>query len=144
MSGGMDEVPHALLHNLKHNQVLHERVIFLTAVPEDVPHVPPEDSVEIRDHGHGCHNVKVHLGFKDSYDIADIARTLAQHYDFALDPGTTSFFLSRETVLSGRAGGMAIWRERLFGWMMRNAQPASDFFRIPPNRVIEIGTQLVI
>jgi KUP system potassium uptake protein len=106
--------------------------------------VPPEDSVEIRDHGHGCHNVKVHLGFKDSYDIADIARTLAQHYDFALDPGATSFFLSRETVLSGRAGGMAMWRERLFGWMMRNAQPASDFFRIPPNRVIEIGTQLVI
>ncbi|HQR54995.1 MAG TPA: potassium transporter Kup [Burkholderiaceae bacterium] len=144
MSGGMDEVPHALLHNLKHNQVLHERVIFLTAVPEDVPHVPPEDSVEIRDHGHGCHNVKVHLGFKDSYDIADIARTLAQHYDFTLDPGATSFFLSRETVLSGRAGGMANWRERLFGWMMRNAQPASDFFRIPPNRVIEIGTQLVI
>jgi KUP system potassium uptake protein len=144
MSGGLDEVPHALLHNLKHNQVLHERVIFLTAVPEDVPHVPPDDSAEIRDHGQGCHNVTVHLGFKDSYDIADIARTLAQHYDFALDPNATSFFLSRETVLSGRPGGMADWREHLFGWMMRNAQPASDFFRIPPNRVIEIGTQIVI
>ena len=144
MSGGFDEVPHALLHNLKHNQVLHERVIFLTAVPEDIPHVLPEDSAEIRDQGAGCHKVRIRLGFKDSYDIADIAHTLSKHYAFDLDPGTASFFLSRETVLSGRPGGMADWRERLFGWMLRNAQPASDFFRIPPNRVIEIGTQIVI
>ena len=133
-----------MLHNLKHNQVLHERVIFLTAVPEDIPHVLPEDSAEIRDQGAGCHKVRIRLGFKDSYDIADIAHTLSKHYGFDLDPGTASFFLSRETVLSGRPGGMADWRERLFGWMLRNAQPASDFFRIPPNRVIEIGTQIVI
>jgi KUP system potassium uptake protein len=144
MAGTVDEVPSALLHNLKHNRVLHERVIFLSAVPRNVPHVEPEESAEIREHGEGCYHVRVFLGFKDSYDIADIARTLARHFSFELDPATTSFFLSRETVLSGRPGGMADWRERLFGWMMRNAQPASDFFRIPPNRVIEIGTQVVI
>jgi len=144
MSGSVDEVPHALLHNLKHNRVLHERVIFLSAVPRNVPHVEPADSAEIRDHGEGCFHVKVFRGFKDSYDMADIAQTLKLHFDFELDPGATSFFLSRETVISGRPGGMADWRERLFGWMMRNAQPASDFFRIPPNRVIEIGTQIVI
>ena len=144
MSGGADEVPHALLHNLKHNRVLHERVIFLTAVPRDIPRVEPEEAAEIRDHGDGCYYVKVFLGFKDSYDIADIAHMLAHYYNFEMDPNATSFFLSRETVLTGRRGGMADWRERLFGWMMRNAQPASDFFRIPPNRVIEIGTQIVI
>ncbi|HQR19315.1 MAG TPA: potassium transporter Kup [Burkholderiaceae bacterium] len=144
MSGGVDEVPHSLLHNLKHNRVLHERVIFLTAVPQDIPRVEPEYAAEVRDLGTGCFYVKVYLGFKDSYDIADIAKTLARHFDFVIDVEATSFFLSRETVLSGRPGGMADWRERLFGWMMHNAQPASDFFRIPPNRVIEIGTQIVI
>jgi KUP system potassium uptake protein len=144
MSGGVDEVPHALLHNLKHNRVLHERVVFLTAVPRDVPHVDAEDSAEIRDLTAGCYSVKVNLGFKDSYDIADIARALDQRFEFKIEPSETSFFLSRETVLTGRPGGMADWRERFFGWMMRSAQPASDFFRIPSNRVIEIGTQIVI
>ncbi len=144
MSGAVDEVPHALLHNLKHNRVMHERVIFLTAVPQSVPHIPPEESAHITSHGDGCYYVKVFLGFKDSYDIADIARTLTRYHDFELDPACTSFFLSRESVLTGRRGGMADWRERLFGWMLRNAQPASDFFHIPPHRVIEIGTQIVI
>jgi KUP system potassium uptake protein len=144
MSGGIDEVPHALLHNLKHNRVLHERVVFLTAVPQDRPHVEPEYAAEMRELGFGCYYVKVYLGFKDSYDIADIAKLLERQFGFTIDVQATSFFLSRETVLSGRRGGMANWRERLFGWMMHNAQPASDFFRIPPNRVIEIGTQIVI
>ncbi|HTN49878.1 MAG TPA: potassium transporter Kup [Burkholderiaceae bacterium] len=144
MSGGVDGVPLALLHNLKHNRVLHERVIFLTAVAQAVPRVDPEYGAEIRALGENCFYVKVYLGFKDSYDIADIARRLERHSDFRLDLEATSFFLSRETVLTGRPGGMADWRERLFGWMMRVAQPASDFFHIPPNRVIEIGTQVVI
>jgi KUP system potassium uptake protein len=144
MSGGVDEVPLALLHNLKHNRVLHERVIFLTAVAQAVPRVDPQYGAEIRALGENCFYVKVYIGFKDSYDIADISRMLERHFDFRLELDATSFFLSRETVLTGRAGGMADWRERLFGWMMRVAQPASDFFHIPPNRVIEIGTQVVI
>ena len=144
MSGNVDEVPHALLHNLKHNRVMHERVIFLTAVPRDVPHVDPSYGAEIADLGDGCFYVHVYLGFKDSYDIGDIAKTLEKHFDFDLDPPSTSFFLSRETVLGGRPGGMARWRERIFAWMMRNAQPAADFFHIPHNRVIEIGTQILI
>jgi KUP system potassium uptake protein len=144
MSGGLDEVPHALLHNLKHNRVMHERVIFLTAVPQDVPHVAGESAADVAELGDGCFYVKVHLGFQDSYDIRDIARTLARHQDFELDPATTSFFLSRDSVISARPEGMAPWRERLFAWMMRNAQPAADFFRLPHDRVIEIGTQIVI
>jgi KUP system potassium uptake protein len=143
MSGGADVVPRALLHNLKHNRVMHERVVFLTAVPHDVPHVDPADCAEIRDLGGGCYSVKIDLGFKDSYDIAEIAETLERHFDFSIVVAETSFFLSRETAVTGR-GGMAAWRSRLFAWMMRSAQPASDFFRIPPNRAIEIGTQIVI
>jgi KUP system potassium uptake protein len=144
MTPEIDVIPHALLHNLKHNRVLHERVIFLSAVPETEPHVPPASCARIRDLGQGCWHVAVHLGFQDSYDIADIARVLSKYHDFELTVNETSFFLSRETVLSGKPGGMAGWRESLFGWLMRNAQPASDFFRIPPGRVIEIGTQIVI
>ena len=143
MSGAVDIVPRALLHNLKHNRVMHERVIFLTAVPHDIPHVEPEDCAEIRELGDGCYSVKIDRGFKDSYDIADIAQTLERHFDFQIVTAETSFFLSRESAVTGR-GGMAAWRSRLFAWMMRSAQPASDFFRIPPNRAIEIGTQIVI
>ena len=144
MSGSLDEVPHALLHNLKHNRVMHERVIFLTAVPQDIPHVDPAYSAEVQGLGDGCFYVKVYLGFKDSYDIRDIARLLEQHFDFDLAPEETSFFLSRETIVSEKAGGMSPWRQRFFAWMMRSAQPAADFFRIPHNRGIEIGTQIVI
>jgi KUP system potassium uptake protein len=144
MSGSIDEVPHALLHNLKHNRVMHERVIFLTAVPQDVPHIAPEYAGDVQDLGDGCFYVKVHLGFKDSYDIRDIARTLAQQNDFSLDPAAASFFLSRDSVISAHPEGMAPWRERLFAAMMRNAQSAADFFRLPHDRVIEIGTQIVI
>ena len=143
MAGSVDVVPRALLHNLKHNRVMHERVIFLTAVPHDVPHVDPEDCAMIRDLGNGCYGVKIDRGFKDSYDIADIAETLERHFGFQIVTAETSFFLSRESAVTGR-GGMAAWRSRLFAWMMRSAQPASDFFRIPPNRAIEIGTQIVI
>ncbi len=144
MSGGIDEVPHALLHNLKHNRVLHERVIFLSAVPRDIPHVDSADSAEVRALGGGCYYVKVFLGFKDSYDIAEIATTLSRHCNLEIDTNATSFFLSRETLVTGRRRGIAGWRDRLFSWMLRNAQPASDFFHIPPNRVIEIGTQIVL
>jgi KUP system potassium uptake protein len=144
MAGHADIVPRALLHNLKHNRVMHERVIFLTALPLDVPHVDPEDCAEVRDLGDGCYGVKIERGFKDSYDIADIAQTLDRYFDFQIVVAETSFFLSRESAVTGRGGGMAGWRSRFFAWMMRSAQPASDFFRIPPNRAIEIGTQIVI
>jgi KUP system potassium uptake protein len=137
-------VPSSLLHNLKHNRVLHERVIFLSASSRNVPHVDPEDLAEIEDLGDGCFAVKVRLGFRDPYDVSHIVAVLAKHHEFELSLQETSFFLSRQSVMIAGHGSMATWRQRLFGWMLRNAQPASDFFRIPPNRVIEIGAQLVI
>lgn len=137
-------VPHALLHNLKHNRVMHERVIFLTAISRNVPHVDPDGMTEIEDLGDGCFAVTVRLGFQDPYDVGYICDVLARQHEFEVNPQETSFFLSRQTVLLARERTMAPWRRRAFGWMLRNAQPASDFFRIPPNRVIEIGTQVLI
>jgi KUP system potassium uptake protein len=137
-------VPHALLHNLKHNRVLHERVVFLTAIPRNVPHVDPDDMAEVRDLQEGCWSVVVRLGFQDSYDIASIFGVLARHHGLDLVVNECSFFLSRQSLVALRGHGMPRWRQQLFGWMLRNAQPASDFFRIPPNRAIEIGTQIVI
>ncbi len=139
-----DFVPHALLHNLKHNRVLHERAIFLTALPESVPHVAPSESAELIDLGDGCWHVKIKLGFLDPYDVEHMARILGRHHDFDLSPENTSFFFSRQAVRIKNVGGMATWRKHLFGWMLRSAQPASEFFQIPPNRVIEIGSQVVI
>jgi KUP system potassium uptake protein len=137
-------VPHALLHNLKHNRVMHERVVFMTAISRNIPHVDPRGMAEIEDLGDGCYAVTVRLGFQDPYDVSYICEVLAEHHEFEVNPAETSFFLSRQTVLLARQRTMAPWRRRMFGWMLRNAQPASDFFRIPPNRVIEIGTQVLI
>ena len=137
-------VPHALLHNLKHNRVMHERVVFLTAISRTIPHVDPAYMTEIQDLGDGCYAVKVELGFQDPYDVTFFLGVLARYHAFELIPAETSFFLSRQAIVIGAKRTMAAWRRRLFGWMLRNAQPASDFFRIPPNRAIEIGTQVVI
>ena len=137
-------VPHALLHNLKHNRVMHERVVFLTAISRTVPNVDPADMTEIQDLGDGCYAVKVRLGFQDPFDVTFFLGVLAKYHDFELIPAETSFFLSRQAIVVSGKSTMAAWRRRLFGWMLRNAQPASDFFRIPPNRAIEIGTQVVI
>ena len=144
MTSRPDKLPSSLLHNLKHNRVMHERVVFLTAINESVPHVPQARLARIHDFGDGCWHINVHLGFRDDWSIERIARALENQYKFELEVDQTSFFLSRQTVISGKPGGMADWRERFFSWMVRNAQPASDFFKMPPNRVIEIGTQVVI
>jgi KUP system potassium uptake protein len=139
-----DLLPHALLHNLKHNRVLHERTIFLSAVTETVPHVPPAESVTVRDLGDGCYAVSARLGFQDPHDIAHIAGLLSRGHEFEFNVQETSFFLSRQTIVPEQCKAIRPWRARVFSWMMRNAEPASDFFRIPPNRVIEIGTQVSI
>ncbi|MCA3219269.1 MAG: potassium transporter Kup [Burkholderiales bacterium] len=144
MTPTVDMIPHSLLHNLKHNRVLHERVLFLTAESDHAPHVAPEAMVQLRDLGDGCWYARVRLGFQDAHEIDAIARNLGRYHDFDLVPAETSFFLSRQTVLVSNGKGMAPWRKRMFGWLMRNAQPASDFFHIPPNRVIEIGTQVTL
>jgi KUP system potassium uptake protein len=134
-------VPHALLHNLAHNKVLHERVVFLTVFTEDVPPVHDTDRLEVNDLGDHFYRVVVHYGFKEAPNVpAALGQCAVCGHD--LNILQTSFFLSRETLIPSGMPGMALWRERLFVWMARNAQSAMSFFRVPSNRVIELGTQV--
>jgi KUP system potassium uptake protein len=134
--------PPSLLHNLKHNKVLHSRVIFLTMINEEVPTVPPEERLEIEDLGKDCYRVLAHYGFIQNPGVPDVLHLLREQKGIHLDPMSTTFFLSRETLIPSRKPGMAIWREKLFAVMVRNAQRPTDFFRIPVNRVVELGMQV--
>jgi KUP system potassium uptake protein len=143
LRGESDGVPHAMLHNLLHNKVLHERVVFLTVHITDEPRVEAQSRVCITGLGHGCHQVDVRFGFKDEPDIPGIM-DLCAHHGLPFDMMQTSFFVARQTVISTPGGGMAPWREHLFVAMQRNARDAADYYRIPTNRVIELGTQVEI
>jgi KUP system potassium uptake protein len=138
-----DGVPHAMLHNLLHNKVLHERIVFLTVYNEDIPTVPPEGRIRVEPLGHECYQVNVYYGFKDERDIP-LALALCANHGLEFEMMETSFFIARQTVISTVGGGMARWREALFATMSRNARDAADYFRVPTNRVIELGTQVEI
>ncbi|HTP61110.1 MAG TPA: potassium transporter Kup [Burkholderiales bacterium] len=140
-----EATPHALLHNLNHNKVLHERVVFLTAEVADEPWVPFEKRVTLLKLGHGCWRMSVRYGFMNEPDITR-ALEVADGLGLELDTMTTSYFLSRETVVPvpTTASGMAYWREKLFAMMARNAGSAADYFKLPANRVIELGTKVEI
>ncbi len=143
MTSSSSGVPHALLHNLKHNKVLHERIILLTVRIEDVPYVPSEKRVEQRDYGSGFYRVVLRYGFMEEVDVP---AALAQLKDCGpqCKMMDTSFFLARQTLLASSRPGMAIWREKLFAWMLRNAESAMEFFKLPTNRVVELGSQVEI
>jgi KUP system potassium uptake protein len=138
-----DGVPHAMLHNLLHNKVLHERTVFLTVLNADIPRIPEFQRVEVEDLGHNCYQVNVHYGFMDERDIPR-ALELCEQKGLELEPMETSFFIARQNVIPKVGSGMALWRESLFATMSRNARDAADYFRIPANRVIEVGTQVEI
>jgi KUP system potassium uptake protein len=141
-----DVVPHALLHNLYHNKVLHERVVFLTVQVKDVPWVPFEERVRVEPLGNECYRVMLEFGFMNRPDVWQSLSELAPDRGLAFDLMQTSFFLSRERVVpvAGREGGMALWREKIFAAMARNAGSAVEYFNIPTNHVIELGTQVEI
>ena len=143
MTSSASGVPHALLHNLKHNKVLHERVILLTVRIEDVPYVMPEKRLEVRDYGSGFFRVILRYGFMEEIDVPAALAQLKGIGD-QCKMMDTSFFLARQTLLASARPGMAIWRERLFAWMLRNAVSAMDFFKLPTNRVVELGSQVEI
>jgi len=143
LRGESDGVPHALLHNLVHNKVLHERVVFLTVHIREEPWVPPAEQVKIVELGHNCYQLNVQYGFKDEPDIPGILRQCAG-LGLSFEMMETSFFIARQTVISTPGRGMAPWREHLYVMMSRNARAAADYYQIPPNRVIELGTQIEI
>ncbi len=145
MTSNPDTVPHALLHNLKHNKVLHEQTVFLTIVSHDVPFVPAEDRVQFERLVNGFYKLAAWYGFKEQPNIDEILNACRVRYGLTFDVMETSFFLSRETVIpTSDTPGMALWRDHVFAWMTRNATRATDFFNIPANRVVELGTHIEI
>jgi KUP system potassium uptake protein len=144
LSATADNVPAALLHNLKHNQVLHERVLILHVKVEELPHVAPGSRVEIRDAGQGFFQVVLHYGFMDEVDIPrDLGKIKTCGEPFNMM--STSFFLGRQKLIATRkVRGMALWREKLFAWMLQSSESAMEFFKLPTNRVVELGSQLQI
>jgi KUP system potassium uptake protein len=141
MSGNPGGTPPALVHNLAHNKVLHERVVFLTVVTEEVPHVPATERVTVKHLGKGFHSVLVRYGFMQDPNILDIIAACKERRLMIPLEGTT-FFLGREELVSTDRPGMARWRERLFAFMSRNALRATAFFQIPSTQVFEVGAQV--
>ena len=143
MASSNEGVPSALLHNIKHNKVLHERVIVLTVDHQEVPYVEKSERLAVVDLGKGFYRLTMRYGFMEETNVpAALADTDICGGPFEIMK--TSFFLSRQTLLASDKPGMALWREKLFSWMMRNAASAMEFFRLPTNRVVELGSQLEI
>jgi KUP system potassium uptake protein len=141
LTSTVDRVPHALLHNLKHNKVLHERVVFLTIHTQDFPRVPESERIRLSDLGCSFWRMEAYYGFAEDPDVPELLQAVGKD-EFAYDMMETSFFVSRETLIASVAPGMALWRERLFVSMSKMAVKATDFFHIPTNRVVELGTQV--
>ncbi|MFO1285353.1 MAG: potassium transporter Kup [Rubrivivax sp.] len=135
--------PFALLHNLKHNKVLHEQNLFVTVLQHEVPWIGFDKRVEVESLGHDCWQVALHFGFKNDPDVPEALRLL-EGRGVQLDEMETSYFLSRDTVVPTFGGGMALWREKVFASMHRNAAAAADFLNLPTNRIVELGTKIEI
>ena len=136
-------VPNAMLHNLKHNKVLHQNNLFVTVLNHEVPWIGLDKRLAIESLGHGCWQVVLHYGFKNDPDVPRALQQITGR-GCELDPMTTSYFLSRDTVIPSIGGGMAQWREKLFAQMHHNASGAADFLRLPNNAVVELGSKIEI
>ncbi|KPF65397.1 potassium transporter Kup [Porphyrobacter sp. AAP60] len=143
MASSTAGVPSALLHNIKHNKVLHERVVILTISIADVPYVDPEARCEMTDLGDGFYRAVLHYGFMEETDVPLGLKKL-ERCGGTFDMMQTSFFLSRQTLLPSEKPGMPLWREKIFAWLLRNSASAMDFFKLPTNRVVELGSQVEI
>ncbi len=134
-------VPHALLQNLKHNKILHERVVLLALLTDTTSHVADEDRVKVEHLASNLYRVVAHHGFSEDPGVPELIERLRRE-ELHIDPAEITFFLGRETLLATNRPGMAIWRERLFALMSRNARRATVFFRLPADRVVELGAQI--
>jgi KUP system potassium uptake protein len=136
-------VPNALLHNLKHNKVLHEQNLFVTVKHHEVPWIGMDKRIQMESLGHRCWQVTIHYGFKNDPDVPDALSTIHGR-GCEINPMTTSYFLSRDTVVPTIGGGMSPWREKLFAQMHHNASAAADFLNLPNNSVVELGSKIEI
>jgi KUP system potassium uptake protein len=141
LTSDLVNIPFTLLHNLKHNKVLHERTVFLSVATEDRPFVRDSERLMLEELGKGFYRLQVRYGFKESPNIPRALSECAK-LDLKFDLMDTSFFLGHEKLVPGLHSKMARWRDKIFIWMSRNALSATEFFRIPSNRVVEVGTQV--
>ncbi|MBX9748320.1 MAG: potassium transporter Kup [Roseococcus sp.] len=144
MTGQADYLPGALLHNLKHNKVLHERVLFVTVTNDDIPTVGPERRAEVTELGPDIHRVILRYGFQESPNIPRELERLAKEGLIGYEPMQTSYFLGRETIVAAAVPKMARWQQWLFTLLSRNSVPATEFFKIPSDRVVELGVRVAI
>jgi KUP system potassium uptake protein len=142
MTRQQDGIPTALLHNIKHNKIVHERVVLLTVNVEETPHLQDDERYEWRELGEGVYRLELSYGFMEDPDLPQLLARIPGPFPF--DAMATSWFLGRETLVPTDDPGMALWREHIFTWMNRNASSASTFFSLPPNQVIELGAQVRI
>jgi KUP system potassium uptake protein len=138
-----DVTPSALLHNLKHNKVLHDQNLFVTVQHHEVPWIALNKRVEMEPLGHRCWQVRLNFGFKNDPDVPEALQHLKGR-GIELDDLRTSYFLSRDIVIPTVGAGMATWREKLFANLHRNSSNAAEFLGLPPNRVVELGAQVAI
>jgi KUP system potassium uptake protein len=143
LSAEKGATPFALLHNLKHNKVLHEQNLFVSVQHHEVPWIGFDKRCELESLGHDCWQVTLHFGFKNEPDVPD-ALKLLEGRGINLDDMQTSYFLSRDQVIPTLRGGMWLWREKLFASMHRNASAAADFLSLPTNRIVELGSKVEI
>jgi KUP system potassium uptake protein len=143
LTANQDSVPHALLHNLKHNKVLHERNVVLTVETVETPMAEPDEQVDVTPLGDSFYKVILRFGFAEDPDVPQTLLGIGQ-CGLPFDMMDTTFFLSRESIVATDRPGMALWRDKLFVFLQRNAIPATAFFQIPGNRLIELGTQVEI
>jgi KUP system potassium uptake protein len=142
LSGSSTGTPLALLHNLKHNQVLHQQVILLTILTTDAPYVPVEERLEAENPHPDINRIIGRFGFMEQPDVPALLELAVKEKELKFNPQRTTYFLGRETIRFGKATDMALWRRRLFGMMSRNAQTVTAFFNLPANRVVELGMQV--
>ncbi|MEK7321000.1 MAG: potassium transporter Kup [Pseudomonadota bacterium] len=144
LTGNTESVPVSLLHNLKHNRVLHERVVFLQFVTTDIPNVDDDERQTCKALGGGVYILKSEYGFKETPDVQRVLDLAQRKLGMQFELMETSFFIARESVIPSKLPGMSMWRESLFAWMHQNGAKPSDFFSIPANRVVELGTKVEI
>ncbi len=143
MTMNSGNVPSALLHNLKHNKVLHDQVLFLTILSADVPYIAPEERFEVNRLSASSWSATINYGFKEDPDVPEALRLIAEGYpELDLEPMRTSFFLSRQTVVAAKKPALSRWRRAIFSFMARNSTRSTKFFKIPANRVVEMGMQV--
>ena len=141
LAGSAQSTPRALLHNYKHNQALHERIIVLTVLNEEIPFIAEENRIQLKDLGSGIYRLYCTFGFMETPDLPSVLRTVTIDGE-KIDPMQVSYFLGKELLVIAKSSAMPVWRKRIFAFLSRNSTGASSFFKLPPNRVVEFGSQI--